>query len=128
AGLLMRSDGQRKFLLPFVRSGATGANIKTRAQWHKKHSWRRASPNPEREKDLNWRLRKDISTGLVGEIGIQQIDTMHWFLNKRPVSATGFGGLLHWKDGRDVEDTTQVVFQYEDGTSFNYEACIATSF
>lgn len=128
AGLLLRSDPQRRFLLPFVRSGATGQNIKTRAQWHKKTSWRRPSPNPERERDLNWRLRKEVSPGLVGEVGVQQIDTMHWFLNKRPVSVTGFGGLLFWQDGRDVEDTAQVVFQYADGTSFNYEACLATSF
>jgi predicted dehydrogenase len=128
SGLSLRSDSQRKFLLPFVRSGAMGQNIKTRAQWHKKTSWRRTSPNSDRETELNWRLRKDISIGLIGEIGIQQIDTMHWFLNKRPVSVTGFGGLLLWKDGRDVDDTTQVVFQYADGTSFNYEACLATSF
>jgi predicted dehydrogenase len=128
AGLNLRSDPQRKFLLPFVRIGATGQNIKTRAQWHKKTNWRRPAPNPEREKELNWRLHKESSTGLVGEEGSQQIDVMHWFLNKRPVAVTGFGGILFWQDGREVEDTAQAVFQYADGTTFNYEACIATSF
>jgi predicted dehydrogenase len=128
AGLLLRSDPQRKFLLPFVRSGATGQNIKTRAQGHKKTSWRRASPNADRETETNWRLRKETSIGLIGEIGVQQIDSMHYFLSKRPVSVTGFGGILFWQDGRDVEDTVQAVFQYEDGTSFNYEATLASSF
>jgi predicted dehydrogenase len=128
AGLLLRSDPQRRFLLPFVRIGATGQNIKTRAQWHKKTSWRRTSPNAEREKETNWRLRKETSTGLIGEIGVQQIDSMHYFLSKRPVAVTGFGGILFWQDGRDVEDTAQAVFQYEDGTTFNYEATLATSF
>jgi predicted dehydrogenase len=128
AGLNLRSDPQRKFLLPFVRIGATGQNVKTRAQWHKKTSWRRNAPTGEREKELNWRLQKDISTGLVGEAGTQQIDTMHWFLNKKPVQVTGFGGVLFWQDGREVADTAQAVFQYSDGTLFNYEACIATSF
>jgi predicted dehydrogenase len=128
AGLNYRSDPQRKFLLPFVRIGATGQNVKTRAQWHKKTSWRRSAPTNEREKDLNWRLQKDISTGLIGEAGINQIDTMHWFLNKNPVQVTGFGGVLFWQDGREVADTAQAVFQYSDGTLFNYEACIATSF
>lgn len=128
AGLNYRSDPQRKFLLPFVRIGATGQNVKTRAQWHKKGSWRRSAPNNEREKELNWRLQKDISTGLIGEAGVNQIDTMHWFLNKNPVQVTGFGGVLFWQDGREVADTAQAVFQYEDGTLFNYEACIATSF
>jgi predicted dehydrogenase len=128
AGLGLRSDPQRKFLLPFIRSGATGPTIKTRAQWHRKMSWRRSSPNPDREKELNWRLRKEVSTGLIGELGVQQIDAMHWFLSKRPVSVTGFGSIQLWNDGRDVDDTTQAVFQYEDNTSFNYEACLATSF
>ena len=128
AGLSLRSDPQRKFLLPFVRSGATGQNIKSRAQWHKKASLRRSSPNPDREKDLNWRLDKEVSPGLIGEIGVQQIDELQWFLNKRPVSVTGFGGILFWQDGRSVEDTVQAVFQYEDGTSFSYEASLATSF
>jgi len=128
AGLLLRSDPQRKFLLPFVRSGATGQNVKTRAQWHKKTNWRRAAPTDERAAELNWRLRRADSSGLIGEVGIQQIDAMHWFLAKRPVSVTGFGGVLFWQDGREVEDTVQAVFQYADGTSFNYEACIATSF
>src|ERR1043166_6456420 len=128
AGLLMRSDPQKKFLLPFVRVGATGQNVKTRAQWHKKTSWRRTSPNPDREKELNWRLSKGTSPGLIGEVGVQQIDTMHWFLAKKPVAVTGFGGVLFWQVGRDVEDTAQAVFQYEDGTLFNYEACLATSF
>lgn len=127
-GLLMRSDPQRKFLLPFVRSGAMGQNIKTRAQWHKKNSWRRTSPNAEREKELNWRLRRESSTGLIGEIGVQQIDVMQWFLTKKPVAVTGFGGIQFWQDGREVEDTVQAVLQYEDGTTFNYEATLAASF
>jgi predicted dehydrogenase len=111
-----------------VRSGACVNNFKTRAQTHKKTSWRRTAPGQERADALNWRLHKETSTGLIGEIGSQQIDVMQWFLAKRPVSVTGFGGILLWQDGRDVEDTVQAVFQYEDGTSFDYEASIATSF
>lgn len=128
AGLNLRSDPQRKFLLPFVRIGAMGQNVKTRAQWHKKTSWRRTAPTNERERELNWRLQKELTTGLIGECGSQQIDTMNWFLNKRPAQVTGFGGVLFWQDGREVPDTAQAVFQYHDGTLFNYEACIATSF
>jgi predicted dehydrogenase len=127
-GLNLRSDPQRKFLLPFVRIGATGQNVKTRAQFHKKMVWRRTAPTAERETELNWNLRKESSTGLIGELGSQQIDTMHWFLNKHPVAVTGFGGVLFWQDGREIEDTAQAVFQYADGTTFNYEACIANSF
>ena len=128
AGLLLRSDPQRKFLLPFVRIGATGQNIKARSQWHKKMAWRRTAPTNEREKELNWNLRRESSTGLAGEMGSQQIDCMHWFLNKKPVTVTGFGGVLFHQDGREMEDTVQAIYQYADGTSYNFEASIATSF
>src|ERR1039457_3800730 len=55
AGLQLRSDPQRHFLIPFIRSGATGKNIISRAQWHKKESLRRTAPTPEREQAINWR-------------------------------------------------------------------------
>src|SRR5262249_52810590 len=79
AGLQLRSDKQRLFLVPFVRSGQLGKIAEARSQWHKKTSWRTTSPNPEREKALNWRLDKSTSLGLVGEVGIHQIDQEGWF-------------------------------------------------
>src|SRR5215471_6264294 len=36
AGLQLRSDPQRHFLLPFIRSGAIGQPVMARSQWHKK--------------------------------------------------------------------------------------------
>jgi predicted dehydrogenase len=127
-GLLMRADKHRKFLWDFVRSGAAGAPIKARAQWHKKTSWRRSSPNEERMKVINWRLEKDISLGLVGELGIQQIDLINWLWNRRPTAVTGFGNIALWQDGRTVDDTVQAIFEYSDGALFNYEATLANSY
>ena len=86
SGLQMRSDPQRRFLLDFIRAGASGKAVKAHAQWHKKQSWRTASSDAEQEKALNWRLSKATSTGLIGEIGIHQIDQAGWFLNAHPVS------------------------------------------
>jgi len=128
AGLQMRSDPQRRFLLDFIRAGASGKAVKARAQWHKKQSWRMASPNPDRERELNWRLRKETSLGLIGEIGIHQIDAMSWLLNSRPAAVTGFGSLVQWKDGRDVPDTVEAVFQYPGGAHLTYECTLANSF
>jgi len=127
-GLQMRSDPHRHFLLTFIRSGSMGKNVFARAQWHKKTSWRTASPNPEREKELNWRLQKDISPGLIGEIGLHQYDVVSLFLNARPKAVTGFGSLINWDDGRDVPDTVQAVFEFPGGTNFIYDATLANSF
>jgi predicted dehydrogenase len=128
-GLQMRSDPERQFLLPFIRSGAMGNQVKVRSQWNKKDSWRQASPNPEREKELNWRLRQETSPGLIGEVGIHQVDAMAWFLNKRPQAVTGFGSITQWKDdGRDVDDTVQAVFEYEGELYGTFDGTLASSF
>ena len=128
-GLQTRSDKQMTYLLNFVRTGVMGKNVKVRSQWHKKESWRRTSPNPEREKESNWRLEKDISIGLAGEVGIHQMDMACWFLMGRPIAVTGFGGLIQWKeDGREVPDTVQAVYEFPNDVVYNQETTIANSF
>src|SRR5438552_3010246 len=124
AGLQTRSNAQRRFLLDFIRTGATGKTVKAHAQWHKKQSWRATSASADREKELNRRT----SVGLVGEIGIHQIDTLAWFLNAQPVSVTGFGSLVQWRDGRDVPDTVEAVFEFPEGVRVTCEGTLANSF
>jgi predicted dehydrogenase len=128
AGLQLRSDTQRHFLMQFIRSGAIGKYICARAQWHKKQSWRRTSPNHDREEEINWHLRQEQSAGLIGEIGIHQVDNNSWFFHELPVAVTGFGGVLKWEDGRTVPDTAQCVFEYGHGVNFIYDATLANSF
>lgn len=131
AGLPNRSDPQRYHVMSFIRAGSMGKTIMGRAQWHKKQSWRRASATPEREKDLNWRLYKASSTGLIGEIGIHQIDMANWVMNARPVSIVGFSGIQWWNmdnDDREVADTVQAVIEYPGGVRFYYGATLANSF
>jgi len=127
-GLQMRSDPQRHFLLPFIRSGALGKTVMARAQWHKKTNWRSASPNPDREKALNWRLNKATSLGLVGEQGIHQIDQEGWFMNALPTAVTGWGSINVWKDDRDVPDTVQAVFEFPSDVRMTWDAALANSF
>jgi predicted dehydrogenase len=129
AGLQMRSDPQRHFLLPFIRSGALGKPIMARAQWHKKQSWRFTSPNPDRERAANWRLRKETSLGLAGELGIHLLDQAGWFfMTGQPVSVTGSGAIMQWKDGRTVPDTIQLAVEYDDGARWLFDATLGNSF
>jgi predicted dehydrogenase len=129
AGFQMRSDPQRKFLMPFIRSGALGNFLQARAQYHKKTSWRTTSPNPAREKELNWRLDQATSLGLIGEIGSHQIDQAAWLMNTMPKAITGFGSIAFYKeDGRDVPDTIQAVLEFTNGARMIYDATLANSF
>ncbi len=127
-GLNYRGDSQRHFVKDFFRSGAGGRTVMSRVQWHKKQSWRYASPNNDRQKAINWRLSKKLSPGIVGEMGIHQIDNNSWFLEQLPVAVTGFGGIMHWRDGRDVPDTVQCVFEYPDKGNLIFDGALTNSF
>ena len=73
-------------------------------------------------------MNQECSIGLVGEIGIHQIDTLAWFMNARPVSVTGFGSLVQWRDGRDVPDTVEAIFEFPEGVRLTCECTLANSF
>jgi predicted dehydrogenase len=129
SGIQMRCDPQLHWLIPFIRSGALGKFVMAKAQWHKKESWRSSSANPDREKAINWRLDKAISLGLPGEVGIHQIDMAAWFLNGLPTAVTGYGTIAFWKDdGRDVDDTVELIVDYPNAVRLAYDCTLANSF
>ncbi len=127
-GLLTRSHPNYRSVFQFIRSGALGRATMARAQWRSKESWRRVSPNREREIAQNWRLDAEVSTGLIGEIGMHQLDPAFWFLGKRPAAVTGLGQIMLWDDGRKTPDTIQAVFELEDGVPLLYDATLTSSF
>lgn len=127
-GLQYRANPQHHHVEKFVRTGVLKTIAQGRAQWHKKTSWRRSAPTDEREREINWRLRRETSPGLIGEIGIHSISVANWFFRDLPVAVSGFGSTIAWKDGRDVPDTVQCVLEYPGGVRFLYDATLANSF
>ncbi len=127
-GLLYRTEPQYRSVFGFVRSGALGRPAMTRSQWHYKDSWRRTSSSTQRANDLNWRLDDNLSLGLIGEVGIQQIDTTIWMLGDLPTSVSGFGTVAFWKDGRDVADTVQSILKFPGGEHMMYDATLVSGF
>ncbi len=127
-GLLYRSNPQYRSVFQFIRSGALGKATMARAQWHSKESWRRASPNRERELEQNWRLNEEVSLGLVGEVGTQQLDPATWLLGGLPTAITGFGQIMLWDDGRSIPDTIQAIYRFDNGVHLIYDATLTSSF
>jgi predicted dehydrogenase len=131
SGLQMRADPAKSYILSqFCKNGAIGTPVSARSQWHKKQTWRRATSDPSRDKAVNWQLDKAVSTGLVGEMGIHEIDLVNWFFGQLPTKATGFGGIVNpdCRDGREVPDTVQTILQYPNQANFSLDCSIATSF
>ena len=128
AGLQLRENPQHHHVLKFVRTGATGRIAVSRGQYNRKQSWRRSSPNGDRERALNWRLYKDSSIGLPGEIGIHSLDVACWYNDRIPTAVSGFGGILQWQDDREVADTATVILEFAGGLRHSFNATLANSF
>lgn len=128
AGLQGRSNALYRHVLQFVRSGVLGSQAQVVSQWNKKQSWRRTAPTNSREKAVNWRLSKETSTGIAGEIGIHQIDFVDWYLKALPAAVSGFGSINNWNDGRDVPDTVQLVLEYPNNVRMVFTATLTSSF
>jgi predicted dehydrogenase len=111
-----------------MHGSALGTIVSGRSQWRNRSTWRSVWPTSEREAELNWRLDKNLSLGLVGEIGIHQIDTANWVSKTLPTAVTGFGGLMEYRDGRQVFDTVNAIFEYPKGFNFSYEANLSSSY
>ena len=127
-GQTFRSNPQHRSVYQFMRSGALGRPAMARGQWHSKESWRRTSPNADRVRALNWRLDPEISTGLIGEACLLQMDVAYWVLGELPSAVHGFGQVLAWPDGREVPDTIQAVLEFPSGLHMLFSATLASSF
>ena len=128
SGLQGRSNALYRHVSKFVKTGVLGTPVQVTAQWNKKQSWRRMAASPDRERDLNWRLSKTTSAGLIGEAGIHHMDLTGWYLKSQPVAATGFGAIVNWKDGRDVPDTVQCVLEYPNNLRMVFSSTLVSSF
>jgi predicted dehydrogenase len=129
SGLQSRTNPQHHHVKKFIDGRVLGESVaRCTANWNKKTSWRRAAPTGERERELNWRLNKGTSGGLISELGIHQVDVASWFLRGYPSAVTGFGSIGTWKDGREVADTISCVFEYPGGARLTYDATLGSSF
>jgi predicted dehydrogenase len=111
-----------------MQSQTAGKLIGARAQWHANNKWRTAWPTPEREAELNWRLNKETSSGLLGEIGMHQIDMASWYYRKLPIAVTALGATMKYQDGRTVPDTVQAIIEFPGNFNMLYDATLASSF
>jgi len=128
AGYQARSNPIYQLARSFVRSGVLKDLALLRAQNHKKTSWRTPGSTPERDKELNWHLDSALSLGLEGELGTHQLDAVHWFLGRYPVSVRGTGSIRCFQDGRAMPDTVALEFAFQDGVRLLYSATLANSY
>ena len=65
-------------------------------------------------KFARWRCWKAYGTGVAGDLLVHLVSGMMFVLgiNEPPKRAMAMGGILRWKDGRDMPDVHAALFQY----------------
>lgn len=107
-----------------IQEGAIGSIGQMRAYWHRNNNWRRPLPgrNPALDRQINWRLYKDLSAGVLTELMTHQLQVAMWVLNKVPESVIGTGSLVYWNDGRTIPDNASLTFSFDNGVQFIYDS------
>ncbi len=128
AGLEGRSDPVYKLARTFFRSDSVREVVVMRGQNLQKTTWRTPASDPARDKVLNWRLDKELSIGLGGEMGTHQFDVFCWYRDQYPASVRGSGAIVLHADGREIHDTIACELAFPDARLLHYEASLASSF
>jgi predicted dehydrogenase len=111
-----------------IEKGYIGEIKPFEAQWNRNGNWRRAVPNPQYERQINWRMYRDFSNGLLGELSSHQIDFVNWVTGAHPTSVIGTGGINYWKDGRETYDNVHVIFDYPKGIKASFTCLTSNAF
>ena len=109
-----------------VAKGLIGNVTHVTAQWHRNtfanDPWNKPLPKGRTDREVNWRKYRDLSGGLTAELGSHQVDIADWMFGATPEFVMGVGGLNFIKDGRNIFDNIQLIYQYPKG-----QKCIYTS-
>ena len=130
-GKILHVGHQRMFNIRYlqamedIKAGKIGNIKQIRAYWHRNNDWRRHVPSPELERKINWRLYREYSLGLMTELASHHIQVVNWFLGTTPLTVRGCGSINHWKDGREVYDNVNLVYEYPEGVHFVYDSMIS---
>lgn len=114
--------------MKLLHEGLIGEIVGMRCHWFRNADWRREVPSPELERQINWRLYKEYSGGLMTELACHQIEVCNLAVGRIPQSISGMGDIVYWKDGREVYDSVNVIYRYADGRKINYESLISNKF
>ncbi len=121
-GYQRRYDPKYIHAYKMAQDGLLGKITHINSYWNRNASWRRAVPADSTEELTNWRLYRSTSQGLMSELGSHQINVANWITGETPNAVVGIGGLDHWKDGRNILDNVQVIFQYPGGLKYTLQS------
>jgi predicted dehydrogenase len=116
-----------KIVASYNRNSSTGAwnypipmDLKDGVNFNWQEWLGSAPPRPfDAERVFRYRKYWDYSGGITTDLFVHLITSIHFIMDvKMPRSVMASGGILRWKDGREVPDTLDALFEY-DGFQVN---------
>jgi predicted dehydrogenase len=108
--------------------GWCGQVTQFECQYHRNNDWKKPVADPKLEKEVNWRMYKAYSGGLMTELCAHQIDIVNWFTGNVPTKVTGMGSLDYWKDGREIFDHTRALYHYPNGVTSSVSSILSNAY
>lgn len=133
-GLIFFTGQQRLFdpryikAMEMIHAGMFGQIAAIHTFWNRNGDWRRKVPRPELERQINWRLYREHSKGLMTELACHQLQIGSWALRKLPEKVMGHGAITYWKDGREVYDNVSTIYTFDDGVKMTFNSVISNKF
>jgi predicted dehydrogenase len=97
-----------------INKGYLGTISQVDCRWDRNGNWRRPVPDSSLERQINWRMYKEYSGGLVAELLSHQMDFINWAFDTHPSEFLATGGIDVYKDGRETFDNVQLMLRYPD--------------
>ncbi|SEA44864.1 Gfo/Idh/MocA family protein [Pedobacter hartonius] len=97
-----------------ISKGYLGKVSQVDCRWDRNANWRRPVPDASLERQINWRMYKEYSGGLIAELLSHQIDFINWAFDTHPSDFMATGGIDVFKDGRETYDNVQLMLRYPE--------------
>lgn len=111
-----------------IKEGAIGKITHFESQYNRNADWRRAVPKGYTDEQINWRMYKEFSGGLLAELSAHQIDIVNWLTNSHPEKVVAMGDVNYWKDGRTTFDNIRAIYEYPNGIKSSITSILSNAY
>ena len=127
-GIQRRYAAADRQTLAVVQSGRIGdVRLVTFSEWRGDwiaHGWKYT--DPATGKQTNWRYLNKTAGSTELEFSVHALAEVTSFVRSPIRRVAASGGTLHYRDGRDTRDTSNILVEFANGTRLNYSfTCFA---
>lgn len=111
-----------------IDGGWIGKVLQYESQYHGNTDWRRPVSDPALERQINWRMYREYSQGIMAELAAHQVDVVNWMIGSAPEKVVATGGINYFKDGRETYDHARALYDYADGVKSSVSTILTNGY